>query len=138
MNQKDIEILLQRVNKKSPNNNIWFTSITMTNAYLTNFFNGTEHDLLKTTYAEYLFAYILEFLNDSKNLTGQKFTPNVIEGFIDDIRKQTYGLRKKALFDWINKKQNSNSLTQCLITFFPSMSQLKEVKQQLGLNYVIV
>jgi len=141
MKQKDIEVLLQRVNKKSSNNNIWFTSITMTNAYLEKFFNGTEHDLLKKKYAKYLFAYILEFLNDSKNLKGGNFTPNVLEEFISDIRRCTFELRRRKLWKWINgvtgNKSSDDDLTQSLITFFPSLDKLKEVKQQLGLNYVI-
>ena len=141
MNQLDLDKLLQQVNKKSSNNNIWFTSITMTNAYLEKFFNGTEHDLLKKTYAKYLFAYILEFLNDSKNLKGGNFTPNVLEEFISDIRRCTFELRRNKLWKWINgvtgNKSSDDDLTQSLITFFPSINQMKEVKQQLGLNYVI-
>lgn len=141
MNQKDIDLILQQINKKSPDNNIWFTSIAMTNSYLSKFFDGTEHDLLKTMYAKYLFIYILEFLNGTKNLANGKFTPYVIRKFINDIRKHTYGFRKKVLFDWINcvgvQKDNENNLTQCLVKFYPSMYQIKEVKQQLGLNYVI-
>jgi len=141
MIEKDIKSLLKSVNKRSPNNNIWFTSIRMTNAYLTYHFHGTENELLQKTYADYLFAYILEFLNDSKNLTGQKFNLHVIENFINEIRIDTYDFRKDMLMEWINavtaKKQSENDLVQYLLTFYPSVKYIKKVREELGLNYAV-
>ena len=141
MTTKELEKLMQEVNKKNPNNNIWFTSIVLTNTYLTKFFNGTETNLLKKAYSKYLFAYILEFLNDSKNLKDGNFTPHILESFIDDIRKVTRPMRAKILHEWIgfvlDKKQSDNPLTQSLLTFYPSIKEMKEVKKQLGLNYAI-
>ena len=141
MNQNDIKKLLGDVNKKSPNNNIFFTSICMANAYLTYHFKGTEHNILKTEYSDRLFTYILVFLNDSKNLTGEKFNVRVLEKFINDIRKDTYELRKSMLFDWIKgvteKEKSKNNLVQYLITFFPNLNEISKIREELGLNYVI-
>ena len=141
MIEKDIKSLLKDVNKRSPNNNIWFTSIRMTNAYLTYHFNGTENEIMQRIYARHLFSYILEFLNDSKNLTGQKFNLHVIENFINEIRIDTYDLRKSMLIKWINrvteKKKSKSNLVQYLLTFYPSVKYIKKVREELGLNYAI-
>ena len=141
MTSKELDKLFATINKKSPNSNNWYTAINITNIYLSKFFNGTEHDLLKKKYANYLFIYILEFLNEAKNLTEKNFKTNTIETFIDDIRKKTYNFRRDIFYRWINciteKRTHFNPLIQSLLTFFPDITDIKDVKKQLGLNYVI-
>jgi len=141
MLQKDLDKLFSVINKRSPNNNNWFTSINLTNAYLSKFFDGTEHELVKKKYADYLFIYILEFLNSSRSLTKDNFKTHTMENFITDIRKRTYNLRRDIFYRWINciteKRQHSDKLIQALLTFFPSISDISDVKKQLGLNYNI-
>jgi len=142
MNQRQLNKLFSDVNKKSPNNNNWFTAINLTNSYLTNFFTGTEHDLLKKKYANYLFAYILEFLNSNRSVNELNFNPNTINDFITDIRRDTYNFRKNIFYRWINciseKRQHASKLVQSLLTFFPSITNIKEVRTLLGLNYNVI
>ena len=141
MTQKDLDKLFATVNKKSPNNNNWFTSINLTNVYLSRFFDGTEHDLVKKEYADCLFTRILEFLNQSRNLTKTNFMPDTLENFMYDIRKVTYKFRRDIFYRWINciteKRNHFNPLIQSLVIFFPNISDMKAVKEQLGLNYSI-
>ena len=138
MTQDNIEELLQQVNKKSPDNNIWFTSINLTNAYLNK--HGTEHCLLKQIYGKYLFIKLFNFCYNINNLSLHVNSKNVLEKFMKEIRIHTYEFRKKCFFEWINnvtaKTNHENPITQCLIKFY-NMSESTKVREQLGLNYDI-
>lgn len=137
----NIEKLFKDVNKKSPDNNIWYSAINIANIFLAKHFIGTEHDLVKKEYSTYLFIWLLEYLSDSRNLNPQNFKSNILEEFMDEIRTETYKWRKKVFYIWLNSiienRQNENHLIQSLITFYPSVKHIKQVKEQLGLNYKV-
>ena len=140
MTCNELKELLATVNKKSPDNNTWFTSINLTNAYLSIYFQGTEHDLIKKMYADYIFASILELVYESKDLTGKINKTNTYDAILLEARIYSYEKRKKLFFEWINsvsKKFSEDEIVNVLLVFCPTMNDLKKVKQLLGLNYEI-
>lgn len=138
MTQNEIENLFLELNKKSPENNAWYSAINLTNIYLNKFFDGTECDLVKTLYADYLFIYILEHINNKKNIIQNILKQNILKSFLDRARIKTYKYRKQILFEWINavseKRNSKNIIAQSFVVFFPSLNNIKKVKEQLGLN----
>lgn len=139
MNTEEIEKLFRIINKRSPENSIWYSSINLTNAYFTYFFNGTECESLKKEYAKHIFIYILEYLN--KGVKKNLFHIKLLENFLFETRKITFNFRQKLLYHWINcvieKKNHKNNIVQYLCNFYPNISMIKKVKEQLGLNYTI-
>lgn len=138
MTSQQLDNLFATVNKKSMDNNIWFSAINLSNAYFTYFFDGTECENVKKIYAEKMFVYILEHLN---NGITERLQEKTLTNFMDEIRKITLTYRQQMFQHWlacvIDKKQHSDNVVQYLLTFFPSVSLMKNVKEQLGLNYKI-
>lgn len=136
MTYNEIEKLFSKINKNNPDNNPFYSAINLTNAYLTKY--GTEHDLLKQIYGKYLFIYFWEYCNSIKKLIPKKNTQNIVEQFIHRVRCKTYNLRRKFFYAWINcvteQKQHENKLVNSLYMFY-DLSDIKKVKELLGLNY---
>lgn len=139
MTSNEIQELIRDINKRNPDNNSFFTAINLTNVYLSKFFTGTEHELLKKIYAKHLFVYLWEYCNEPKNFK-KKNIDSIFEKFLQQIRINTYSFRKKCLIEWINctteKKISNCELVQALSVFY-KINKLNTVRKLLGLNYLI-
>lgn len=136
MKYNEIEKLFAKINKNNPDNNPFYSAINLTNAYLSKY--GTEHDLLKKIYGKYLFAYLLEYCNNIKKSILKNRNKNVFDNFMYQVRTKTYNLRRSFFYSWINcvteQKGNNNELVNSLYHFY-DLSDIKKVKELLGLNY---
>lgn len=137
MNVKEV---LREINKETENTS-FDTAIRLTNYYLNYFFEGTEHDLLKKKYADFIFV---EYWDEGRKLyydydNLQNITQRLGEKAVWLARKKYRDYCEKCLDMW---KKNINAkiaivedkLVQSLLTFF-TINDEKFVKELLGLNY---
>ncbi|MHA1790187.1 MAG: hypothetical protein ACTSXT_13325 [Candidatus Helarchaeota archaeon] len=136
----NVDNLLKKINKEN-DNNAWFTAINLTNAYLTYSFQGTEHDLLKKKYADFIFINILPEVKKLyyKNVPVKQ---KIFEKSIWLARLKTYKYRNECYYTWFNNISKeipivSDKLIQSLFTFYKLKKQYKNVKNILGLNYTL-
>lgn len=128
------------INKRNPNSNPFYSTINLVNGYLTHCFIGTECDILKKKYADYIFAYTLEHITALHNNKNAQIPEQLYQQTVWIARKRTFEYRRKVYLQWLNFVCKDNTivedkLLQSMITFYPDMKYKDKVKEELGLNY---
>lgn len=134
--------LLKEINKYDKCNSPFYSAINLTNGYLSKCFEGTEHDILKKIYADYIFVEVLEEISNVHFYPNKKVKTKLFSNAIDKARLKTFKYRRNCYLKWINcvtskKYYSENNLIQSLLTFFQSLSDREKIKELLGLNYSI-
>jgi len=128
------------INKASPNNSPFYSTINLINFFLNKCFDGTECDFLKKKYADYLFAYSLEEITSIQNNSTLEIPKRLFQKIIWIARAKTFNMRRKYYLQWINslsqdKELIEDSFLQSLAYLYPKFEKKDEVRKLLGLNY---